>query len=374
VASLPKAAEKTASIEPRIETPQATTPQSTPQGFDPQVKGDQPKQAEPRQSDRAQAPEPVEHAPEKHTAPEIQHPQRPKDSPQTTQSPIEQVLPAEVLLVQLHTSAANVQEPRNHIEAASDNTVVAEAPTNEPVPSPSLVPPQPSQNENRGQGKPNSPVFEVHVQAKPREAEVPLKPAAEVEGEPRPNTKVIGAKEVGTATSIAVPRETKHHAIESTAPLETTESTQAAQWTQIEKSNVLNQLIEKARSLRWDRNSEIIVSLKPESLGRISMRASLVDRTMVATIAAESDKVRQILQLDLPVIQRSLQENGIVARVEVSQQSDLNLSQNNPSHGQPRFRQNDSLPFQEEVISHTPAATTEVADARYSTHSVHLIA
>jgi flagellar hook-length control protein FliK len=236
--------------------------------------------------------------------------------------------------------------------------------------------PQQNQNENRGERKPDSADFEVHVQTRTREAEPPLKTATEAEGETRPNTKVIGARDAAHPASIAVPRDIKHHSIDSPAALETPESTQAAQWTQIEKSNVLNQLIEKARSLRWDRNSEIIVSLKPESLGRISMRASLVDRTMVATIAAESDKVRQILQLDLPVIQRSLQENGIVARVEVSHQSDLNLSQGNPnpSHGQPRFRQNDSLPFQEEVISHTPAATTEVADARYSTHSVHLIA
>jgi flagellar hook-length control protein FliK len=182
-----------------------------------------------------------------------------------------------------------------------------------------------------------------------------------------------GLERHDTIGSTVVPHSTKAPGAEFVKPLETVPSDQTTQWTQIEKSDIVSQLLEKARSLRLDRSSEIVVSLKPESLGRISMRASLVDRTMVATIAAESDKVRQLLQLELPAIQKSLQETGIVAKVAVSEQSDLNFG-NNLSHGQPRFRQNDALPFREELISQNPAATTEVADARYSTHSVHLIA
>jgi len=173
--------------------------------------------------------------------------------------------------------------------------------------------------------------------------------------------------------SVVVPHNTKTHSIESSPATESIPPDQGTQWTQIEKSNIVSQLVEKARSLRFDRSSEIVISLKPEALGRISMRASLVDHTMVATIAAESDKVRQLLQLELPAIQRSLQETGIVARVAVSEQADLNFG-NNLSHGQPRFRQNDLLPFREELISQNPAATIEVADARYSAHSVHIIA
>jgi hypothetical protein len=171
-----------------------------------------------------------------------------------------------------------------------------------------------------------------------------------------------------------VPHSTKHPAVETVKPIEALGSDQTTQWTQIERTDVVSQLVEKARSLRFDRPNEIVVSLKPESLGRISMRASLVDRTMVATISAESERVRQLLQLELPAIQRSLQETGVIARVAVTEQADLHFG-NSLSHGQPRFRQQpETLPFREELISQNPAATTEVADTRYTTHSVHFIA
>ena len=165
-----------------------------------------------------------------------------------------------------------------------------------------------------------------------------------------------------------------------TTPLDSAKQTPAAspseQWTQFEKADVISQLVEKARSLRWDRNSEIVVSLKPESLGRISMRASLVDRTMVATITAESDKVRNLIQVELPAIQRSLHENGIPARVDVSHQANMSLDYNNPSNGQPRFRQAMPNLYQEAEPNTAagPASKVDVPDSRYSSHSVHLIA
>jgi flagellar hook-length control protein FliK len=147
-------------------------------------------------------------------------------------------------------------------------------------------------------------------------------------------------------------------------------------WSQIEKSDVLSQLVEKARSLRWDRNSEIVVSLKPESLGRINMRASLVDRTMVAEISADSESVRRLIQVELPVLQRALQESGIPARVVVSDQSNMSLDYNSPSNGQARTRQSMSDPPMgsgAQLHVHT-AATSDVVDSRYGSHSVHLIA
>ena len=172
-----------------------------------------------------------------------------------------------------------------------------------------------------------------------------------------------------------IPHEAKTPVLESVKVQDAPATNASEQWSQVEKTNVISQLVEKARSLRWDRNSEIVVSLKPESLGRISMRASLIDRTMVATIAAESDRVRDLLQIELPAIQRSLQESGIPARVAVSQQSDLNLHYNSAGNGQPRFRQTTPA-FSPEDDSEPagPATRVDVPDSRYSSNSVHLIA
>ena len=216
--------------------------------------------------------------------------------------------------------------------------------------------------------------LDIQVAARPRTSrgtEIHLGQHSEV----RPEPKDLMSHEAVTSgpSSIGAP-ETKHHSTEPARVLEVRDTAEPSQWAQVERADVLSQLIEKARALRWDRNSEIVVSLKPESLGRISMRASLVDRTMVATLAAESESVRQILQLELPTIQRSLQDQGIIARVAVAQETALNFAGSNSSHGQPRFSNGTDLPFREHETAHNPAAILEVADARYSTHSVHLIA
>src|SRR6185295_586396 len=110
------------------------------------------------------------------------------------------------------------------------------------------------------------------------------------------------------------------------------------QWSQIEKSNVVSQVIEKARLFRWENNSEIIISLKPESLGRISVRAAMVDQTIVATIVAESDKVRSLLQSELPALHRALQQDGIPARIDVAQAREPNFAAG--GGGQPHLHQN----------------------------------
>jgi flagellar hook-length control protein FliK len=214
--------------------------------------------------------------------------------------------------------------------------------------------------------------LDFQIATRPRSAREGEVHVAQHSSEVRPETKETTFRETVTVGIAA--QDNKHSLSDPTRTPEVRDANQTSQWSQIERTNVLSQLVEKARSLRWDKNSEIVVSLKPESLGRISMRASLVDRTMVATLAAESDHVRQILQMELPTIQRSLQDNGIVARVAVSEETTLNFNGSNLNQGQPRFGQNTEFPLREDVNPHNPAATIEVADARYTTHSVHLIA
>jgi flagellar hook-length control protein FliK len=219
----------------------------------------------------------------------------------------------------------------------------------------------------------NRPDLEIHlaVHSTKRETEPRFEHAVQTPADKKADGSTPHVRPMEAALS-----ETKapgpEHARAEQVPATTSPS---EQWSQVEKANVLSQLVEKARSLRWDRNSEIVVSLKPESLGRISLRASLVERTMVATIAAESDRVRDLIQIELPVIQRSLQESGIPARVAVSEQASLSLSYNSPNSGQSRFRQTTPAFYSEnESESAGPATGVEVPDSRYSSHSVHLIA
>ncbi|MEW5978226.1 MAG: flagellar hook-length control protein FliK [Acidobacteriota bacterium] len=102
---------------------------------------------------------------------------------------------------------------------------------------------------------------------------------------------------------------------------------QMNQLNQIEKTSVLAQLIEKARVLNSPMQSEVLVSLKPEFLGRVQLRASMVDNVLVATIRAESASVRQLIESQLPALHQSFHDQGLqVGRVEVTQGGDLGFA------------------------------------------------
>lgn len=110
-------------------------------------------------------------------------------------------------------------------------------------------------------------------------------------------------------------------------------------WEQVEKAKVIAQLVEKAHLIGGKNDGELVISLKPEFLGRISLRASMVEKTLVATLVAESSHVRDLLESQLPVLQHSLHEHGLpVAKVVVLQGNELSFS--DASKGQPGFQQN----------------------------------
>jgi flagellar hook-length control protein FliK len=166
----------------------------------------------------------------------------------------------------------------------------------------------------------------------------------------------------------------------------TTETPGAPQsvWNQIEESNVISQIVAKARGYQWEKNSEIVISLKPESLGRISLRASIVDQTVVATIVTESDKVKNLIELEMPALHHALHENGMPVRVVVVQGSDLSFS-NTAGNGQSHQHQHPSFqhsngspdPWAPPIGDRNDAGLNEppdIIDSRYRSRSIHLIA
>jgi flagellar hook-length control protein FliK len=142
----------------------------------------------------------------------------------------------------------------------------------------------------------------------------------------------IGLTEAGQPAKSALlgSTQTTFTAADSTAA--TTQS-----WAQVDKANVISQLIDKARLISGKQNSEIVISLKPEFLGQLSLRASMVGNELVATITTESHDVRSMLESHLPVLQQALQDQGVhVAKVEVVQGTDINLSDMSRGHSNPQ--------------------------------------
>ncbi len=104
-------------------------------------------------------------------------------------------------------------------------------------------------------------------------------------------------------------------------------------WTQAEKASVISQLIEKAHLVSASKNSELTISLKPEFLGRLSVHATMLDDSLVATITAESPAVKSLLESHIPNLQHSLQEQGLsVSKITVVQGNELSFSGYDYSH------------------------------------------
>lgn len=105
------------------------------------------------------------------------------------------------------------------------------------------------------------------------------------------------------------------------------------QWHQVEKASVVAQLVERAHLLVGKNRSELTIVLKPEFLGRVNLHASLVENSLMATIAAESPEVKQLLESQLSSLQTALREQGLpVVKVEVVQGNQLSFSEF--GHGQ----------------------------------------
>ena len=97
-------------------------------------------------------------------------------------------------------------------------------------------------------------------------------------------------------------------------------------WSQVEKAQVVSQIVERAHLLGKN-HSEVMVVLKPEFLGKVNLHAAMVDNQLVATIMAESASVKQMLEGQLSSLQTALHEQGLpVAKVEVVQGSQLSFA------------------------------------------------
>ncbi len=104
-------------------------------------------------------------------------------------------------------------------------------------------------------------------------------------------------------------------------------------WSQLERAQVISQIVERAHLLAGKHQSEITVVLKPEFLGRINLHATMIENQLVARIVAESASVKLMLESQLGTLQASLQEQGLaVAKVEVLQGNQLNFSDLSSSH------------------------------------------
>lgn len=79
---------------------------------------------------------------------------------------------------------------------------------------------------------------------------------------------------------------------------------------QLDASKVINQIVQKASVNIKETKSEMIIDLKPEHLGKISMKIEVEREMVVAKIVAENQVVKETIESNLEDLRESLEERG----------------------------------------------------------------
>lgn len=99
-----------------------------------------------------------------------------------------------------------------------------------------------------------------------------------------------------------------------------------------DKADILHQVAEKAKVLVDSDKSEIVIQLKPESLGKIQLQVIHERGEIAAKFMAENEQVKAILESNMQLLRDSLEKNGIDIQnlsVSVGQHNHSNDGGNN---------------------------------------------
>ena len=97
-------------------------------------------------------------------------------------------------------------------------------------------------------------------------------------------------------------------------------------------SEILHQVIEKAKVVITADKSEMVMNLQPDSLGKLSLKVVTEHGMVMAKFVAESQQVKQVLESNMQLLKDSLEKQGLNVQgfsVSVRQESQNNRSDYN---------------------------------------------
>jgi flagellar hook-length control protein FliK len=74
---------------------------------------------------------------------------------------------------------------------------------------------------------------------------------------------------------------------------------------------IISQVIEKAKVILTPDKSEMIMDLKPDSLGKISLKVATENGMVMAKFVAENQQVKQVLEANMQLLKDSLEKQGL---------------------------------------------------------------
>ncbi|MBP7176329.1 MAG: flagellar hook-length control protein FliK [Thermoclostridium sp.] len=113
------------------------------------------------------------------------------------------------------------------------------------------------------------------------------------------------------------------------------------------KTDVTAQIVEKAETMFREEKTEMVMQLKPDSLGKISLKVIHERGEIIARFVAESEQVKAILEGNMQLLKDSLQKSGVMVQsLEVSVGQQGGEQQRNWNN-----KQNEGLPLAEPKTS-----------------------
>ncbi|HCC07153.1 MAG TPA: hypothetical protein DEP72_03170 [Clostridiales bacterium] len=98
----------------------------------------------------------------------------------------------------------------------------------------------------------------------------------------------------------------------------------------VDPQNLMKQILENAKMTLSAEKSEIIIKLKPENLGKITMSVVTEEGMLKAKFVAETQKVKETIEANLDDLKQSLKDKGLnLDAVEVSVRQDNSNQQQN---------------------------------------------
>lgn len=118
--------------------------------------------------------------------------------------------------------------------------------------------------------------------------------------------------------------------------------------------DITSQIVQQAHLLKNDQNSEMIIQLKPEHLGELTLKVAVENGTVSTTFHSSNAEVRNILESSIPQLKQEMSNQGIkVDYVGVSAQLGQSLSDGSRENLQQQWvmrNQNKRQPASEEFI------------------------
>jgi flagellar hook-length control protein FliK len=101
---------------------------------------------------------------------------------------------------------------------------------------------------------------------------------------------------------------------------------------ELNPARIINQVISKAKVIIDGEKSEMVMNLKPDNLGRLSLKVITENGLVIAEIIAENQQVKQTLEANMQQLRQSFEERGMSV-----QNFSVSVRQDGGSSGEKRF-------------------------------------